>query len=489
MRDWFSGARTRRAIEVACVGCMSVLGFSTAALGTDYTLNPSAPASSTNFTTINTALTGVPSGASASNPNRLIIYPGTYNIGTVSLQMSSSQHNIDYIGLTGNPNDVVITSALQSGSVNTATGGVGGGANGTVGTGGTSGSSTLVVKGVNIAFANVTIANSTDTPYLISHGLWAQSDPAVALQVNGADQTSFSNCSILGYQDALYLKGGRNYFNNCTISGDDDFIFGYSTAVFNGGTINIDGNHVGGCITAASTNTTSANGFVFMNNKITGNSVQNNSVIDPYGSAIATGAAANSFYLGRPWGYQQAGGDSVVDYINNIFDTSAIESAGWTLWTSGETDPGGDSRYAEYGNVQADGVTPVDTSGRVAWASHQLSASQAVQFTLNNIFSVGGSASTTPASGAFWYGAGFDGSSPADSWPQYFGLRDTANTAEGVTNPTAYTNPTWNAGSFSVASWDPTVQIATLAVPEPASIAVAGVAAGLLVSRRRRTVG
>src|SRR5581483_946287 len=183
------------------------------------------------------------SGASASNPNRLFIMPGTYDTAAVTgVSLSNSKSNIALIGTTANPNDVVITSTLDS-SYNPGSGALG-----------TTGSSTLQLKGNNVTAMGITFANSTDTPYIanVSHQAVSptgnyntgqsqpSNSPAVALLLQG-DQQAFSNCKFLGYQDTLYTKGGRAYFTNCTVGGDIDFIFANGTDVFKNCTINMDG--------------------------------------------------------------------------------------------------------------------------------------------------------------------------------------------------------------------------------------------------------
>ena len=57
---------------------------------------------------------------------------------------------------------------------------------------------------------------------------------AVACFVS-ADRAYFKNCRFLGFQDTLYTygKGVRQYYEDCYIEGTVDFIFGWSTAVFN----------------------------------------------------------------------------------------------------------------------------------------------------------------------------------------------------------------------------------------------------------------
>src|SRR5262245_10700077 len=65
------------------------------------------------YNTVAAALgsSGIPSGASAANPNRLFFAPGVYNTANVTgVSLSNSRNNIALIGLTNNPDDVVITS-------------------------------------------------------------------------------------------------------------------------------------------------------------------------------------------------------------------------------------------------------------------------------------------------------------------------------------------------------------------------------------------
>lgn len=47
-----------------------------------------------------------------------------------------------------------------------------------------------------------------------------------------ADKSSFYGCRFLGRQDTLYANAGRQYYRDCYIEGDVDFIFGQGTAVF-----------------------------------------------------------------------------------------------------------------------------------------------------------------------------------------------------------------------------------------------------------------
>ncbi len=436
------------------------------------------------YSDIVAALAGMPAGNSATDLNRLYIAAGTYNTAfNTGASLSDSKSNIALLGMTGNADDVVITSTLDS-SYNPGAGALG-----------TTGSATLQLKGNNVSAAGITFGNSTDTPYIANTGKKAvtpqgnyttgnaqtTNSPAVALLLQG-DQQAFSNCKFLGYQDTLYNKGGRVYYTNCTVSGDIDFIFANGTSVFDHSTINMDGDHSGGTITAASTDKRTSNGFVFLNSKLTGNSVHGNSVIDSQNAANISGPTAGSMSLGRPWGWQQAGGDAGTVFLNTSMLTNAISSAGWQLWNSNETiagntknggNPAEDARYAEYNSTDAGG-NPIDVSSRVAW-SHQLTAAEAAAYTVGNIFS------TEP--NYPWFGQGYAGSadptSPNFSWPAYWGTRnannDLNNEGTGVPgNPTAYSDPSWSAALSG--TWDPNAQLGLATAPEPASLALLGAA-------------
>ena len=237
--------------------------------------------------------------------------------------------------------------------------------------------------------------------------------------------------------------------------------------MFKDSTINFDGDHSGGTIVAPSTDKRQSNGIVFLNDTITGNSVHGNTVIDSQDAANVNGPAANSMNLGRPWGWQQVGGDSSAVFINTVMGP-AVTKAGYITWNANETvttngknggNPAEDSRFAEY-NSTTDGTTPVDVSERVSW-SHQLTASQAAAYTVANIFAPEG----TGAGQYPWYGTGYPAAdannpgtgsaNPTDpnySWPAYWGDRNSNNDTTNATvsqtfptpgNPAGYTNPNW----------------------------------------------
>ncbi|RDV15311.1 pectin esterase [Pontibacter diazotrophicus] len=208
---------------------------------------------------------------------------------------------------------------------------------------GTTGSTSFYVFGDDFSAENITFENSA--------GPVGQ---AVAVRVDG-DKVMFSNCRFLGYQDTLYPHGekSRQYYKNCYIEGTTDFIFGWSTAVFED--CEIFSKEGGSYITAASTLEETPYGFVFLNCRLTGN------------------APANSYYLGRPW-RPYAKSVFINTYMGNH-----IKSEGWHNWNKPDAEK--TSFYAEY-NSKGPGA---NAAKRVNW-SHQLSKEQAENYTLEKIF-------------------------------------------------------------------------------------------------------
>lgn len=207
---------------------------------------------------------------------------------------------------------------------------------------GTSGSSGFYIYGDGFIAENITFENSA--------GIVGQ---AVAVRVDG-DKVKFINCRFLGNQDTLYTHGKnkRQYYKNCYIEGTVDFIFGWSTAVFDSCEIFCK---KGGYVTAASTLEETKYGYIFLNCKITGN------------------APGNSFYLGRPWRPY-----AKVVFINCNLGKH-IKPEGWHNCRKEENEK--TAFYAEY-NSTGDGANP---DGRVKW-SHQLTDKQAKEYTYENIF-------------------------------------------------------------------------------------------------------
>lgn len=203
---------------------------------------------------------------------------------------------------------------------------------------GTSGSSSTYIYGDNFFARNITFENSS--------GPVGQ---ALAIYIGG-DKAVFANCRFIGWQDTMYGGRSRQYFKDCYIEGSTDFIFGPSTAYFEGCQLHSKG---GSAITAASTEEYVTYGYVFQNCTITGT-----------GSDITT--------LGRPWRPYGA-----VAFLKTEM-SEAIKAEGWNNW--GNTQNELTARYVEYSNHGAGAIT----SHRVDWVRF-LTPTEALDFSALNV--------------------------------------------------------------------------------------------------------
>ncbi len=207
---------------------------------------------------------------------------------------------------------------------------------------GTTGSTSFFVFGDGFYAKNITFENSA--------GPVGQ---AVAVRVDG-DKVVFEKCRFLGFQDTLYPHGDRSrqYYKDCYIEGTVDFIFGWSTAVFEN--CEIFSKKGGGYVTAASTEESAEYGLVFINCKLT-----------------SDGEEA-SVYLGRPW----------RDFAQTIFiDTEMgahIKPEGWHNWNKPNAEQ--TAFYAEFGS-KGPGA---NSAQRVSW-SHQLTAEEASNYSVKAV--------------------------------------------------------------------------------------------------------
>lgn len=223
--------------------------------------------------------TSVQAAVNAAAPgSTILIKAGTYK-GNVTVP--SSKTGLTFIGATGNAADVVIHDNRCASCDN-----------GSGGTWGTSGSASVLLQGANFTAEDLTFANTYDEA---ANG----NSQAVAVKVQG-DRMVFDNVRFLGNQDTLLTDSpsattvSRQYYHDCYVEGDVDFIFGRGTAVFDncrihslsrGSTSN------NGYIVAPSTEITNQYGLLFTECQLTSN------------------APSNSVYLGRPW---PAGGSTTA---------------------------------------------------------------------------------------------------------------------------------------------------------------------------------
>jgi polygalacturonase len=225
--------------------------------------------------------------------------------------------------------------------------------------GGTLHSATINVTADNFVAENITFEND----YNRTHPQLFAGSQALAVLVTG-DRAVFRNVHLLGNQDTVYA-GSRNctpdgenciparqYFTDCYIAGNVDFIFGDGKAVFDHCEIHSTP-HAGGYITAQSKHyPTEDSGFVFNQCKLT-----------------ADAEVTQPVYLGRPWRPY-----ATVIYLNTEMGDK-IDPAGWREWHPGETHSIETVFYAEYGST-GPGARP----GQREPHTHFLTADQAKQY-------------------------------------------------------------------------------------------------------------
>ena len=202
---------------------------------------------------------------------------------------------------------------------------------------------TLKIEGSRITLKNITIENNS-----------ARLGQAVALHTEG-DRLTFINCRFLGHQDTIYTGNAqtRLLFKDCYIEGTTDFIFGPSTAWFEGCQIFCKADSY---ITAASTPKESPYGYIFNH------------------CTITCDTNVSKVYLGRPW----------RDYGYTLFMNCQlprqIRPEGWHQWRPEAVKT---ARYMEYNNT-GEGA---NSSQRVPW-SRQLTKKEASKITLEAVFAI-----------------------------------------------------------------------------------------------------
>ena len=203
---------------------------------------------------------------------------------------------------------------------------------------------TMKIEGNGIVLKNITIENNS-----------ARLGQAVALHTEG-DRLQFIGCRFLGHQDTVYTgkAGTRLYFLNCYIEGTTDFIFGPSTAWFEGCTIKSKANSY---VTAASTPKDVEYGYVFNHCR------------------LIADEGVEKVYLGRPW----------RPYAHTLFMNCElgkhIVPAGWHNWGNEANEK--TARYMEYNN-SGEGA---GKGQRASWSS-QLTSKEAKAITLERVFSI-----------------------------------------------------------------------------------------------------
>ena len=223
-----------------------------------------------NFKTVQEAIDKVPAG----NSKRFVIAvkPGVYK---EQIRIAANKPFISLVGTDAEK--TVLTFSVSNKEA-----------------GSTSAAFATYIGGHDFYAENITFENS--------FGVGSQAVAVVA----EADRAVFKHCRFLAWQDTLYAKNGRQFYEDCYIEGHVDFIFGQAAAVFENCEIHSKGD---GFVTAPMR--FAANepaGFIFNKCRLT---------------------AANTkegVYLGRPW----------RDYGRTVFlstDMGAhIRPVGWNNW-------------------------------------------------------------------------------------------------------------------------------------------------------------
>ena len=202
--------------------------------------------------------------------------------------------------------------------------------------GGTLHSATVNVTGDNFYAENVTFQNDWNA----THPQLPQGSQALALLVTG-DRARFHNVRLLGNQDTLFTGSrscsgegddrrctpARQYFSDCYIEGNVDFIFGDGKTVFDHCEIRSTP-HSEGFLTAQGKSYPSEDsGYVFHDCRLTAY------------------PGVSNVYLGRPWRPY-----ATVVYLDTEMGEQ-IQPAGWREWHPGETDRLKTAFYGEQGST------------------------------------------------------------------------------------------------------------------------------------------
>lgn len=182
---------------------------------------------------------------------------------------------------------------------------------------------------------------------------------------NGADLSTFYDCSIEGYQDTLYTHSLRQFYRECDVYGTVDFIFGNAAVVFQ------NCNIYSRVPIHGQSNTITAQGRTDPNQN-TGTSMQNCSLLA--GADLAANPGAAITYLGRPWKMYSR------TVMMQSFMDSLIDPTGWLAWNG--TFAIDTLYYGEYVN-RGPGS---DTSNRVNWSGVHpvMNRTDAANYTVSN---------------------------------------------------------------------------------------------------------
>jgi pectin methylesterase-like acyl-CoA thioesterase len=273
--------------------------------------------------------------ALAAGAEDIRIQPGTYRE-----LLAIARPHVQLRGLGSKPEDVVLTYDLSAAAA-----------------GGTTKSASITVSGDDFHAENLTIENS----FSRTRPLTQEGSQAVALKITG-DRGVFRHVRFLGYQDTLYAnskrcesdKGpcepARQYFRDCYIEGNVDFIFGDALAYFENCEIHSLAHSVVYVTAQSKHYAEERSGYVFDHCRLTAE------------------AGAKVVYLGRPW---RAYG--TVVFLHSTMGPE-IAAEGWHEWEHDGKPSLPTAFYAEFQSTGA-GANP---------ARRQLTPAEAARFSLQS---------------------------------------------------------------------------------------------------------
>ncbi|MBR1582319.1 MAG: hypothetical protein IJ663_01020 [Spirochaetales bacterium] len=145
---------------------------------------------------------------------------------------------------------------------------------------------------------------------------------------------TFTRCTFISWQDTLFTDCAESRFEDCTIYGNIDFIFGRSHAVFENCTIISTGT---GFVSAPSTSENKAEGLCFRGCTIT----------------CTEDVPDRSVYLARPWHPSERDDtNSCVSFINCRLDRHIHPDLWTTMW-----DKKGHNHLPEENRFSTDGCS------------------------------------------------------------------------------------------------------------------------------------
>nr|WP_240982655.1 pectinesterase family protein [Streptomyces sp. S3(2020)] len=267
------------------------------------------------YWTVQAAIDAAPAGGTA---HTVFLDQGDYH---ETITVPTNRQWLTVMGVTGVAEDVVIHNTRAHGMLKP---------DGTQW--GTEGSAVATFKAPDLTVKDLTISNTFDPAAHPEISPFETQAVAVAAK---ADRQVYRNVRILGRQDTLLVKGetpttqARQYFVECFIRGNVDFVFGNATAVIDKSTLHMLA-WPGGTVLAPNTDYRKKYGILITH------------------STIAADGLVREMYLGRPWHNAPEAHPQAV--VRDTFVPGQINDP--QPWTNMTPDyPWSWARFKEYNNT------------------------------------------------------------------------------------------------------------------------------------------